>query len=162
MKTCKFDLVDIDILCFDEDLNIGQKIRSTEKIVRILTLTSTGCPYMVEPHQIQGLDWIHIFPVVQWLVKKVIETRQELGNVVRQCSLSQFDNVYGDNTKDQIEPLKYTISKRKYKKANKGQNEGPLESKVDMTLLEYGNIIIFIFFVCFHMFLCFDVFCYCC
>ena len=41
------------------------------------------CPFKIEPHQIQGLDYIHIFPVVKWLVKKAIETREAEGDSVR-------------------------------------------------------------------------------
>jgi hypothetical protein len=49
------------------------------------------CPHRIEPHQIQGLDYIHIFPVIQWLVKKVIETRAEMGDYIRKFSESQFN-----------------------------------------------------------------------
>lgn len=35
----------------------------TEKIVAVLP--KMKCPYRIEPHQIQGLDFIHIFPVIQ-------------------------------------------------------------------------------------------------
>ena len=35
----------------------------TEKIVAVLP--EMKCPHRVEPHQIQGLDFIHIFPVIQ-------------------------------------------------------------------------------------------------
>lgn len=35
----------------------------TEKIVSVLP--KMKCPYQIEPHQIQGLDCIHVFPVVQ-------------------------------------------------------------------------------------------------
>ena len=35
----------------------------TEKIVG--ALKRMKCPHRIEPHQIQGLDFIHIFPVVQ-------------------------------------------------------------------------------------------------
>lgn len=35
----------------------------TEKIVSVLP--KMKCPHRLEPHQIQGLDFIHIFPVVQ-------------------------------------------------------------------------------------------------
>ena len=35
----------------------------TEKIVAVLP--KMNCPHRIEPHQIQGLDFIHIFPVVQ-------------------------------------------------------------------------------------------------
>ena len=35
----------------------------TEKIVAVLPRMK--CPHRIEPHQIQGMDFIHIFPVVQ-------------------------------------------------------------------------------------------------
>ena len=35
----------------------------TEKIVGVLP--KMKCPHRIEPHQIQGLDFIHIYPVVQ-------------------------------------------------------------------------------------------------
>lgn len=35
----------------------------TEKIVSVLP--KMKCPHRIEPHQIQGLDFIHIFPVIQ-------------------------------------------------------------------------------------------------
>ena len=64
--------VDVDIL-FEENASIGKKIALTEKIVE--ALPRLKCPLRLEPHQIQGLDHISIFPVVQWLVKKALETR---------------------------------------------------------------------------------------
>jgi len=39
----------------------------TEKIVAVLP--EMKCPHHVEPHQIQGLDFIHIFPVIQVSIK---------------------------------------------------------------------------------------------
>lgn len=35
----------------------------TERVVEVLP--QLKCPHSLEPHQIQGLDYIHIFPVVQ-------------------------------------------------------------------------------------------------
>ena len=35
----------------------------TEKIVGVLKRMK--CPHRLEPHQVQGLDFIHIYPVVQ-------------------------------------------------------------------------------------------------
>jgi hypothetical protein len=53
------------------------------------------CPYKLESHQIQGgantADYVNIFPIIQWLVKKVIETRQETGDLMRLFSESQFN-----------------------------------------------------------------------
>ncbi|XP_053987430.1 coiled-coil domain-containing protein 93 [Hylaeus volcanicus] len=86
IESCNFD-VDIDLL-FQENLTIGQKISLTEKIVAVLP--RMNCPYRIEPHQIQGLDCIHIFPVIQWLVKRSMETREETADFVRSFALNQF------------------------------------------------------------------------
>ena len=48
------------------------------------------CPHRLEPHQIQGLDFIHIYPVIQWLVKLAIATREEMGDYIRAFSEAQF------------------------------------------------------------------------
>jgi hypothetical protein len=61
--------VDVDLFYDADALSIGQKIAVTEKIVRVLDRVK--CPQRVHPHQIQGLDAAAIYPVVQWLVKKV-------------------------------------------------------------------------------------------
>ncbi|XP_006565055.2 coiled-coil domain-containing protein 93 isoform X2 [Apis mellifera] len=87
IESCNFD-VDIDLL-FRENLTIGQKISLTEKIVAMLP--KMNCPYRIEPHQIQGLDCIHIFPVIQWLVKRSMETREQTADFVRSFALSQFN-----------------------------------------------------------------------
>ncbi|XP_014483645.1 PREDICTED: coiled-coil domain-containing protein 93 [Dinoponera quadriceps] len=86
IESCNFD-VDVDLL-FQENLTIGQKISLTEKIVAMLP--KMNCPYRIEPHQIQGLDCIHIFPVIQWLVKRSMEMRQEMAGFVRSFALNQF------------------------------------------------------------------------
>lgn len=79
--------VDADLL-FQENSTIGQKIALTEKIVA--ALPRMKCPHALEPHQIQGLDFIHIFPVVQWLVKKALETREERAAQIRSRALFEF------------------------------------------------------------------------
>ena len=43
--------------------NIFSSRALTEKIVAVLP--KMKCPHRIEPHQIQGLDFIHIYPVVQ-------------------------------------------------------------------------------------------------
>ena len=45
----------------------------TEKIVAVLPRMK--CPHRLEPHQIQGLDFIHIFPVIQVTDEKNIQTK---------------------------------------------------------------------------------------
>lgn len=49
----------------------------TEKIVAVLPRMK--CPHRLEPHQIQGLDFIHIFPVIQVTDKKNIQTHASGG-----------------------------------------------------------------------------------
>ena len=139
--------IDVDLL-FQENSTIGQKIALTEKIVS--ALRKMVCPMLIEPHQIQGSDWKNIFPVVQWLVKKVIETREIMGDNRRAYSISQFDKKYklpGDYSDDQIEKIKSTLNevKNHYKPVRKYKRVDDVEltteeAKVSSTLLEYGRI----------------------
>uniref|UniRef100_A0AAQ4QXC8 Coiled-coil domain-containing protein 93 n=1 Tax=Gasterosteus aculeatus aculeatus TaxID=481459 RepID=A0AAQ4QXC8_GASAC len=125
ITTCNFD-IDVDLL-FQENSTIGQKIALTEKIVSVLP--KMKCPHCLEPHQIQGLDYIHIFPVIQWLVKRAIETREEMGDYVRAYSISQFQKTH---RLPECSVGKY----RRQKDAGELLDE---ESRVHSTLLEYGR-----------------------
>jgi hypothetical protein len=60
------------------------------------------CPHAIEPHQIQGGDFIHIFPVVQWLVKRVFERRADIGDFNRAYTLNQYEKQFGER----IDPAK--------------------------------------------------------
>uniref|UniRef100_A0A182PD39 Coiled-coil domain-containing protein 93 n=1 Tax=Anopheles epiroticus TaxID=199890 RepID=A0A182PD39_9DIPT len=88
IEACDYD-VNVDLL-FHENLTIGQKIALTEKIVGVLPRMK--CPYLIEPHQIQGLDFINIFPVVQWLVKRSVENRSKKADTLRKLAATQFQN----------------------------------------------------------------------
>ncbi len=104
ITTCNFD-IDVDLL-FQENSTIGQKMwvcriniwriktdwiefwlmwlsvsfpfpsALTEKIVSVLP--KMKCPHRLEPHQIQGLDFIHIFPVVQVCTPSYLSHLKEL------------------------------------------------------------------------------------
>lgn len=80
IESCNVDL-DVDLL-FQENSTIGQRMyfnlyllsftlnrllfrALTEKIVAVLP--KIKCPHRIEPHQIQGLDCVHIFPIIQVL-----------------------------------------------------------------------------------------------
>jgi hypothetical protein len=104
------------------------------------------CPHQLEPHQIQGLDYIHIYPVVQWLVKKAIETRETEGDSVRKFALGQY-KVAGHDTSD-ISETNNGIDKinqdQNPKRIYKQKIEPSAEisdqaNQVNMTLLEYGQ-----------------------
>ncbi|KAG1680461.1 Coiled-coil domain-containing protein 93 [Nymphon striatum] len=146
IETCNFD-IDVDLL-FQENLTIGQKISLTEKIVAVLP--KMKCPHQLEPHQIQGLDFIHIFPVIRWLVKKAIETRQETGDLIRAFSISQFNknmktplDVQYDETKS-INIQTIDSVNNTYDPWRRYRRQGALNLKdeftrVHSTLLEYGR-----------------------
>ncbi|CAJ0956051.1 unnamed protein product, partial [Mesorhabditis belari] len=76
ISTCNYT-VDVDLL-YAENSTIGQKIALTERICEVLM--QLQCPYPLEPHQIQGLDILNIYPVIQWLVKKAIEAKELFGD----------------------------------------------------------------------------------
>ncbi|XP_044222227.1 coiled-coil domain-containing protein 93 isoform X2 [Thunnus albacares] len=147
ITTCNFD-IDVDLL-FQENSTIGQKIALTEKIVSVLP--KMKCPHRLEPHQIQGLDFIHIFPVIQWLVKRAIETREEMGDYVRAYSISQFQKTHSLpedeeflQRKDKavgavLDVLEVYKPQRKYRRQMDAGDLLDEESRVHSTLLEYGR-----------------------
>ncbi|CAL8265932.1 unnamed protein product [Lota lota] len=147
ITTCNFD-IDVDLL-FQENSTIGQKIALTENIVSVLP--KMKCPHRLEPHQIQGLDFIHIFPVIQWLVKRAIETREEMGDYIRAYSIAQFHKTHSFpededflQKKDRAVKAVLDISevykpRRKYKRQVEAGELQDEESRVHSTLLEYGR-----------------------
>ncbi|XP_063239484.1 coiled-coil domain-containing protein 93 isoform X2 [Bacillus rossius redtenbacheri] len=145
IDTCNFD-VDIDLL-FQENLTIGQKIALTEKIVAVLP--QMKCPHAIEPHQIQGLDFIHIFPVVQWLVKKSVETREERGDLTRSLAISQFDKQFSlpeeqrDRARLRGVEQHVRLAQEVYRPRRLFRRRDPPpaeeERRVQSTLLEYGH-----------------------
>lgn len=75
---------DVDIDVFQDTDTLAQKLKLGEGVVR--SLVKMKCPYPLQTYQIKGLDYKSIFPVIQWLVKKVIETRAETGDLARKYS----------------------------------------------------------------------------
>ncbi|CAB1328820.1 unnamed protein product [Coregonus sp. 'balchen'] len=131
ITTCNFD-IDVDLL-FQENSTIGQKIALTEKIVSVLP--KMKCPHRLEPHQIQGLDFIHIFPVIQWLVKRAIETREEMGD-----SDEDFLQRKEKAVKAVLDVSEVYKPQRKYKRQVEAGELLDEESRVHSTLLEYGRL----------------------
>jgi CCDC93, coiled-coil domain len=145
IEACEFD-VDVDIL-FHENLTIGQKISLTERVVTVLPLMK--CPFVLEPHQIQGLDFINIFPVIQWLVNTSVKLRSEKAERLKMFAVGQFHNHFAmtNSEKESAERIKIieTVKKvedlyalkRQYKRK---QNLEPQDeySRCRLTLMEYG------------------------
>lgn len=112
-------------------------------------LPKMKCPYLIEPHQIQGLDFINIFPVIQWLVKRSVENRTEKAEKLKAFAVGQFHNHFSFKS-DRDAKQKYTNAvtcvkdvqdfyspRRKYKRKDAGQEDE--KTRVRVTLLEYGN-----------------------
>ncbi|XP_047504341.1 coiled-coil domain-containing protein 93 isoform X1 [Pieris napi] len=99
--------IDIDInLLFEENLTIGKKIALTEKIVKVLP--TMKCPFIIEPHQIQGLDFINIFPLVQWLIKYSSEFREAKEEELRMFAVMQYekDHIFESDRRHYIQQEK--------------------------------------------------------
>ncbi|KAI6180560.1 Phosphate-regulating neutral endopeptidase [Aphelenchoides besseyi] len=99
------------------------------------------CPHSIEPHQIQGLDCIRIFPVIQWLVKEAIEAKKKHGDEILRYSAYQFDNsgwsVEGGLDRPQPIPRPRARPKRVLARTKQTVTQN-LEDDVRCTLLEYG------------------------
>ncbi|CAF3658000.1 unnamed protein product [Rotaria socialis] len=149
IQACNF-AVDIDVL-YQENATLGQKLELTERI--ILVLSRMKCSHRIEPHQIQGEDFIHIFPVVQWLVKRVFERRADIGDLNRAYALNQYDKQFNEAVNDtESMPFKEHIQdirirhrpKRRFRcldsKKKQLNNTDERRKRVHSTLVEFGQM----------------------
>ena len=83
VASCKGEL-DFGDLTFEETAKMGAKIKLCEFVED--ALRKMRCPYDLRAHQVTGLDYDAIFPVTQWIVKKVMATREEFGDRMRSYS----------------------------------------------------------------------------
>jgi hypothetical protein len=119
-------------------MQIGQKIKVSEKICD--ALKKMRCPYNIQPFQLQGLDLNSIYPLVQWLIKFVYETRE-----YRQKFNTALSNFLGkDILKIQEQAGQADsigiVAKRTTKNAEikKASRRDPL--RVYSTLIEFGDV----------------------
>lgn len=107
------------------------------------------CPYLLEPHQIQGLEFISIFPVIQWLVNESVKLRNEKAERLKRFAVGRFHNHFSltSSAEDDIEKenarkavMKIEdlyAAKRQYKRKQNIEPDNEY-SRVRLTLLEYG------------------------
>lgn len=126
----------------------------SEKIVAVLPRIQ--CPHRIEPHQVQGLDLEHVFPVVQvslvfssasrsqphfqWLVKASMEAREQSRAQMRSYAQQQFrKEVPGWGA--QPPRLHLQEVDEQYRPQRRLKRKGPappdLESRLLITLQEY-------------------------
>lgn len=95
MQVFSYDL-NINIF-YTDTLDLGEKIALTERLVMVLLVMN--CPHQIEPHQIVGLDFANLLPVVRWLIKKGSEVRQEHEAFNRLLALRHFFRVTNSSQK---------------------------------------------------------------
>jgi len=132
---------DIDVH-FSDDMNMGQKIKLSEKVVN--SLQKMGCPYQIQPHQIQGLDLKNIFPIVQWLINFVLETRDVRQNFNKSMASYKGNAVYGVEKESQ--PVTSQIIQKQTMKDRRVTKNSKIESykirdplRVYSSLMEYDD-----------------------
>ena len=103
VTTCSVD-VDYDIF-YHDDLKLGDKIALGERVEE--ALKRMKCPHPLQAHQIQGLDLPALLPVVRWLVKQVLATRAEFGDVTRAYAVHEHGCHYADVCDDVLKHLSH-------------------------------------------------------
>jgi hypothetical protein len=153
---------DIDIE-FKDEMNLAEKIKVSEKITA--ALKQIQCPVILNPVQLQGLDLDIIFQVLQWLVKKLLETRDEISSrnksyarsylqtksliksineekttgVHQQSSTKKLDNSNSD-IDSLLSDIKYNYIKtgRQFRPTNKTKIDYNDPLRIYFALIEYG------------------------
>lgn len=102
-------------LSLEDQSSLGQKIKLAEIICKVLGRMK--CPHQLQPHQIQGLDFPYVQPVLDWLLERVVQVRAETEAAIRRQSVRQFDASYmlpsdaaREEHKDNVE--KYVVKVR--------------------------------------------------
>jgi len=115
----------------------------------VSALPRLKCPLRLEPHQIQGLDTKSIFPVVQWLVKKALESREEMMQEQRARAMFEFRkfgqtpedvaaDVAASKAVETVETVQANYSAKRQLKAP-DVSEADESTRIQCTLLEYGR-----------------------
>lgn len=83
--------VDVEIL-FEENMDLGRKVQLSEDVCN--ALQGMKCPSPLLAHQVQGHDFPAIHPVMKWLIKMVVATRDHRAKIVRDYAHHYFGNSY--------------------------------------------------------------------
>ena len=137
---------DIDIE-FKDEMNLTEKIRVSEKICG--GLKAINYPMNLNPVQIQGLDLKPLYQCLQWLQKRLLETRDERNALNKKISINFYDKEYIEPSEDQLKlsndtdemlNAKYNSLKenRKYKPKKQLEFSYNDELRVYFDCIEYG------------------------
>ncbi|CAI5442676.1 unnamed protein product [Caenorhabditis angaria] len=139
IQKCMIPL-NVDVL-YRENMSFRTRVPISEALSRALILME--CPYRIEPHQILGLDYNFVYPVVQWLVKKSIEVDSNTQDNLKSFGswFSAFAGSQVDEAKHEFKFLVRNIKKsgdvqRKFKRPE-NMSELEMEEDVKCTIREY-------------------------
>jgi hypothetical protein len=141
-------LINMEVdLSLDDQAILGQKIKLAEIICKVLG--RMRCPHPLMAHQIQGLDFPRVLPVLHWLLQKVVEVRAENEAATRKYSETVFDSTYvlpedAERLSHKSEVEAYVVRvreqykpRRKMKRAQESSDNSE-DARVRGVMMEYG------------------------
>jgi hypothetical protein len=141
-------LINMEVdLSLDDQAILGQKIKLAEIICKVLG--RMRCPHPLMAHQIQGLDFPRVLPVLHWLLQKVVEVRAENEAATRKYSETVFDSTYvlpedAERLSHKNEVEAYVVRvreqykpRRKMKRAQESSDNSE-DARVRGVMMEYG------------------------
>lgn len=81
----------------------------------MFVLNKMSCPQRVEPHQLQGIDVPTVYNVVQWLVKRAVESRGEMIAFLKKFANDAFERTHGQRSESATNQLIKHVSTRVFR-----------------------------------------------
>lgn len=128
---------DIDLdLEYSDEFKLKQKIKLAERVIK--ALKNMKCIHPLLPHQIQGLDYGAIYPVVQWLLKFVDQTRIQRQDANQRISSEIGERIINSKmTFVEVPSVQIEKLQTRNKKVRKFDYNDPI--RVYSALAEMGN-----------------------
>ena len=95
------------------------------------------CPNYLEPHQIQGLDCIHILPVIQWLLKESYEFGIHIKDYIDMFACYKFDCDHNELCSNRDESLIISRSKEAKKLIKEYFNKNEIKINLEFKIEEF-------------------------
>lgn len=88
-------------------------MKLAEKVT--VALREMECPTAIAAHQIQGLDYARAYPVLQWLIQKLMESRGTRAALNRKQGLFNYSRSFktAEKPEDQLSSNQHELSNMK-------------------------------------------------
>jgi hypothetical protein len=139
--------VDIDVdVFFDDNATLGVKNKCAETVCR--ALVRMKCPAKLQSYQISRQEWKAVHPAVVWVIKTVLETREERQKQMRKLAVYKSVELAADvrrqatreASKDYLGEIEATFGpQRKFKQKEKSKISKDSERVLNV-LREYGTV----------------------